>query len=186
MQALISQLHKDRHYGQVSKDWIEKVRADGITAVEQIGSADLRLKKEKYNILKNSLTLAGERAKREECTVLLKMILQMKAKEAIEAKILKKGDELIAQWLQSMQFRTEMILSAEKGLKEIENKIIIAQGKGFELIRELHTESQANGQGKVLIDVNVMKENLSKFLDSLIDVTIGGPSKIAELQTLSG
>ena len=40
-----------------------------------------------------------------------------------------------------MQFKTEMILSAEKGLKEIENKIIEAQGKGFELIRELHTES---------------------------------------------
>ena len=40
-----------------------------------------------------------------------------------------------------MQFRTEMTLSAEKGLKETENKIIKAQSKGFELIRELHTES---------------------------------------------
>ena len=75
----------------------------------------------------------------------------------------------------------EMILSAEKGLKEIENKVIEAQGRGFKLIRELHTESQASGQGKVLIDVNVMKENFSKFLDNLI-----GPSKITELQKLSG
>ena len=99
VQAPISQLHKDRHYGQISKDWIEKVRADGITAVEQIGSAVLRLEKEKDNILKNSLTLASEREKSKECTILLKMILQMKAKEAIEAKILKKGDEPIVEWL---------------------------------------------------------------------------------------
>ena len=85
-----------------------------------------------------------------------------------------------------MQFRTKMILSAEKGLTKIEDKIIEAQSKGFELIRELHTRSQASGQGKVLIDINLMKENFSKFLDSLIDVTTGGPSKIAELQKLSG
>ena len=141
VQALISQLHKDRYYGQISKDWIEKFTVDGIIAVEQVGSVVLWLEKEKDNILNNSLTLAGERAKSEECTILLKMILQMKAKEAIEAKILKKGDEPIAKWLQSMQFRTEMILSAKKGLKEIEKKIIEAQSKGFELIRELHIES---------------------------------------------
>ena len=65
----------------------------------------------------------------------------MKTKEAIEAKILKKGDEPIAKWLQSMQFRTEMILFVENGLKEMESKVIEAQNKGFELIRELHTES---------------------------------------------
>ena len=116
--------------------------------------------------MKNSLTLAGERAKSKECTILLKMVLQMKTKEAIEAKILKKGDEPIAEWLQSMQFRTEMILLAEKGLKESENKVIEAQGRGFKIIRELHTESQASGQGKALIDVNLMKENFSEFLDS--------------------
>ena len=40
-----------------------------------------------------------------------------------------------------MQLRTEMILSAEKGLKEMERKVIEAQGRGFELIRELHIES---------------------------------------------
>ena len=38
----------------------------------------------------------------------------------------------------------------------------------------------------MLIDVNLMKENFSKFLDNLIDVTIGGPSKITKLQKLSG
>ena len=94
--------------------------------MEQIGSVILRLEKEKDNILKKSNTLARERAKSEEYNVLLKMILQMKVKDAIEAKILKKGDEPIAEWLQSMQFRTEMILSAEKGLKETDGKVIEA------------------------------------------------------------
>ena len=37
----------------------------------------------------------------------------------------------------------------------------------------------------MLIDVNVMKENFSKFLDSLVDVSVGGPSRIAKLQNLS-
>ena len=78
--------------------------------MEQIGSAILRLEKEKENILKNSLTLASERAKSEECNVLLKMILQMKTKNVVEEKILKKGDEPIDEWLQSIQSRTKMIL----------------------------------------------------------------------------
>ena len=101
----------------------------------------MRLEKEKDNILKNSLTLAGERVKSKECTILLKLVLQMKTKEAIETKILKKGDEPIAEWLQSIKFKTEMILSAEKGLKETESKVIEAQGRGFELTKELHTNS---------------------------------------------
>ena len=74
-------------------------------------------------------------------------------------------------------------------LKKLSGQVYVATielPKQLPTIRELHTESQASGQGKVLIDVNVMKENFSKFLDSLIDVTTGGPSKIAELQKLSG
>ena len=181
MQALISQLQQDRHFGQIGKEWIEKVRVDGVTTMEQIGSAILRLEKEKENILKNNLTLADKMVKSEECNFLLKMILQMKTKDAIEVKILKKGDDPIVEWLQSMQFRTKMILLAKKGLKETKNKLIEAQGRGFELIRELHIESQTSGQGKVLIDVNVMIENFSKFLDSLVDVSMGGPSRIAKL-----
>ena len=93
--------------------------------MEQIESAILRLEREKDNNLKNSLTLAGEREKSEECNILLKMILHMKTKDVFKAKILKKGDEPIAKWLQSMQFRIEMILSTEE-LKEIESKLIEA------------------------------------------------------------
>ena len=46
-------------------------------------------------------------------------------------------------------------------------------------------ESQTSGQGKVLIDVNVMKEKFSKFLDSLVDVSTGSTNRIVELQKLS-
>ena len=109
----------------------------------------------------------------------------MKAKDVVEAKILQKGNEPIAEWLQSMQFRSKMILSVEKGLKETESKVNKAQNRGFELIRELHTVSQTSGQGKVLISISVMKENFSKFLDSLVDVFAGSTNRATELQKLS-
>ena len=47
------------------------------------------------------------------------MIIQMKEKEAVEAKILKKGNEPLFEWLQGMQFKLDMIQEVEKGLKEI-------------------------------------------------------------------
>ena len=50
----------------------------------------------------NRNTLARERLNSDDCISLLKMIIQMKAKEAIEAKILPKGDEPLFEWLQSM------------------------------------------------------------------------------------
>ena len=62
----------------------------------------------------------------------------MKEKEVVEAKILSKGNEPLAEWLQSMQFRSDMILSIEKGLKEIEDKVKETQNRGFELMRGLH------------------------------------------------
>ena len=123
------------------------------------------------NIVTNSNTLAGEREKSDECSILLRMVLQMKEKDVVEAKILSKGDEPLAKWLQSMQFKFEMILSVEEGLKEMKNKVNEAQNKGFELIRELHIDSQTSGQGKALIDVSVMKEKFIRFLDSLVHVS---------------
>ena len=42
--------------------------------------------------MSNSNTLVGEKAKCVDCIFLLKMIIQMKTKDAIEAKILKKGN----------------------------------------------------------------------------------------------
>ena len=53
----------------------------------------------KDNITANSNILAGEEAKCADSISLLKMVIQMKAKDAIEAKILKKGDEPLNEWL---------------------------------------------------------------------------------------
>lgn len=114
VQTVISQLQEDRHFGQIGKEWIEKIRMDGSMVIEQIGSNILRLEQEKDNILTNNSTLTRERAKSDKCGVLLKMILQMKGKEAMEAKILSMGSEPLAEWLKSISFRSEMILSAEK------------------------------------------------------------------------
>ena len=42
----------------------------------------------------------------------------MKAKEAMEANIFPKGDYPLFKWLQSMQFKFEMINVVEEGFKE--------------------------------------------------------------------
>ena len=72
--------------------------------------------------MSNSNTLAGEKAKCMDCVSLLKMTMQMKEKDAIEANILKKGNEPLIECLQSMQFKLEMIQEAEKGLRETGDK----------------------------------------------------------------
>ena len=110
----------------------------------------------------------------------------MKEKEVVEAKILKKGNEPLFEWLQSMQFKLEMIMLVEKGLKEIEDKEKKTQDRGLELMKGLHTNSQTSGQGKALIRIDVMKDNFSKFLDNLSGVTYSSQNRIVELQTLSG
>ena len=85
-----------------------------------------------------------------------------------------------------MKFKLEMILLAEKGLKEIEDKAKKTQDRGFELMKGLHSNSQTSGQGKALIQIDVMKESFSKFLDNLFGVTSSSQNKVAELQKLSG
>ena len=114
------------------------------------------------------------------------MIIQMKAKEAVEAKILKKGNEPLFKWLQGMQFRLEMILEGEKGLKETEDNIKKTQSRSFELLKNLHSEPQTSGQGEALIKVDVMKNNFSVYLNNLLEVTSSSQDRVAELQTLSG
>ena len=102
-------LQKDRHFGQIGKEWIEKLYADGITLIDQIGNVIILLETEKENITANSNILVGEEAKFVDSISLLRMIIQMKAKDAVEVKILKKGNEPLNEWLQSMQFKQEMI-----------------------------------------------------------------------------
>ena len=136
--------------------------------------------------MSNSNTLAGEKAKCEDCISLLKMIIQMKAKDAIEAKILKKGNEPLIEWLQCMQFKLEMIQQAEEGLKEIGEKVTKSQDRAFELMQGLHTESQTSGQGKTLIGVEVMKNDFSTYLNNLSRMTSSNQNRVVELQTLGG
>ena len=73
--------------------------------------------------MSNSNTLGGEREKCDDCISLLKMIIQMKEKEEIEEKILKKGNEPLIEWLQIVQFKLEIIQEAKEGLKDIGEKV---------------------------------------------------------------
>ena len=43
----------------------------------------------------------------------------MKDKEAMEENIMPKGDAPLFEWLQSMQFKSKMILAVDEGLKKI-------------------------------------------------------------------
>ena len=93
VQAFISQLQKDRYFDQIGKEWIKKLNANGIALIDQIGNVIIRLETEKDNITANSNILAGEETKCVDCISLLRMVIHMKAKDAIEGKILKKGNE---------------------------------------------------------------------------------------------
>ena len=58
----------------------------------------LRLEIEKDNISSNRATLVAEKVKSDDSVSLLKMIIHMKVKEAVEAKIFTKGDEHLVLW----------------------------------------------------------------------------------------
>ena len=114
------------------------------------------------------------------------MIIHIKAKEAVEAKILKKGNETLFEWLQGMKFRLEMIQEAKKGLKEIEDKIKKTKSRAFELLKDLHSEPQTSGQGKAPIGIEVMKKNFSIYFNNLSRVASSSQDRVVELQALSG
>ena len=99
VQAFISQLQEDKYFRQIDREWSGKLKSEGLAIIEKIDNAVLRLEIEKDNISANQATLSAEKAKSEECISLLKMIIHMKAKEAVEAKILPKGDEPLFEWL---------------------------------------------------------------------------------------
>ena len=56
-----------------------------------------------------------------------------------------------------MQFKIDMIQEAEKGLKEIEDKVKRTQDRAFKLMKGLHSKPQTSSQGKALIGIDVMK-----------------------------
>ena len=86
-------------------------------------------------------TLAIQRTKSDDYVSLLKMIIQMKSKEVVEAKIFTKGDAITFKWLQSMQFKSKMILEVEEGPKETEDKLKKEQDRDYELLKGPHVDS---------------------------------------------
>ena len=61
VQALISQLQEDRHFRHIGKEWIEKLKLEGVSLIDKMCNVILRLEIEKDNIIYNRSTLAGER-----------------------------------------------------------------------------------------------------------------------------
>ena len=47
-----------------------------------------------------------------------------------------------------MQFKSEMILVGEEGLKETVIKVKKEQVRNYELLKGLHTDSQTSGHGR--------------------------------------
>ena len=113
-----SSLQEDKNFGKIGREWSEKLKQEGLAIIEQIGNDILRLKIKEHNISANRATLVVEKVKSEDCISLLKMVKYMNTKEAIETKILPKGNETLFEWLQSMQFKSEMIIAVEEGLKK--------------------------------------------------------------------
>jgi len=99
VQALISYLQEDKHFGEIGREWSKKLKLEGLSIIEQIGNVILRLETKKDNISENRATLAIEKAKSKDCVSLLSMIIHMKAKDAMEENIFPKGDEHLFEWL---------------------------------------------------------------------------------------
>ena len=53
-------------------------------------------------------------------------------------------------------------------------------------MRGLRTESQTSGQGKSIINVEVMKNNFSTYLSNLSGIASSSQNRVSELQTLGG
>ena len=77
---------------EIDRYWSLKIKSKGLVVVEKLKNVVLRLEMEKDNISTNQATLSTEKAKSEECVSLLKMVIQIKANELVESKILPKGD----------------------------------------------------------------------------------------------
>ena len=80
-----------------------------------------------------------------------------------------------------MQFKSEMIMVAEEGLKETESKEKKEYDRDYELMRGLHTNSQSSGQEKVIIGVTFMQENFTNYIDELIVMTSSQQDRVFEL-----
>lgn len=77
-----------------------------------------------------------------------------------------------------------MILAAEEDLKETEIKVKNEQERDYELLRGLHTNSQASGQEKGIVGVVFMQNNFTNYLDSLTEKSSDHQNKVSKLQKL--
>jgi hypothetical protein len=117
-QALLSKLQEDKCFGQIGKGWVDKIRSEGLMVIDQLGHAILKLEADRNHLSANAQVITVEKVKCEDCLESLKMINDMKVKEAVKAKILPKGDELVFEWYQGVQFKTEMLSAAEEGMDQ--------------------------------------------------------------------
>ena len=89
IQVIISHLQEAKKFGKIGRELSRKLKFEGLVVIEKLSNAMLRLEMENDNILANGKTMSIEKAKSEDCISLLKMVIQMKTKEAVEEKIAK-------------------------------------------------------------------------------------------------
>ena len=123
-----------------------------------------------------------EKEKSEDCISLFRMVIQMKIKEAVEEKIMWKGDEHLFEWKWSLKFKAEMISVAEEWLKETKINFKEEQDRNYEFIKGLHIDFQTSWQGKGLVGVSFMQNNFSSYLDNLIEKSTNYQNKVLDLQ----
>lgn len=92
--------------------WVVKTWSEGLIFIEKIGNVILKLEAEKNHVIENLHVITTERVKCEYCVESMNMIIHMKAKEAVKAKILPRGDEPIFEWHQGLEFKIEMLMAA--------------------------------------------------------------------------
>lgn len=80
-----------------------------------------------------------------------------------------------------MQFKLEMLQEAEKGLREIKEKVKKTQDRAFELMKGLRTDPQTSGKGKTLIGVEVMKNNFFMYLSNLSGMPASNQNRVTKL-----
>ena len=78
-----------------------------------------------------------------------------------------------------------MIIVIEEGLQEKKAKVKKDQYRDYEILRDLHVDSQTSGKGKGIISITIMQKN-SNYIDSLMVISSGHQNRISKLQKLGG
>jgi hypothetical protein len=154
--------------------------------IDQLGHAVLKLDADKDHLSTNTQMIITEKVKCEGCLESMQMIINMKAKEAVKAKIFPKGDEPIFEWFQGIQFKTEMLIAAEQGMQQTERTFQEEITRSLELLKGLHAKSQSSGTGQAIVGVEKMKKSFSDYVGKLVLEASQHQDKVSDLQQLSG